>query len=356
MPGVYMPYPYVILVAVYLDQFHAIFFNRRLHVVIRQDDGSAAGPVFYTTSMTDPGRLATWAIPSETGISTTTVPRVAWLYESILTTGTAVDGRVRYARKDPNRPGNAQTGAAFADHWLEPGQDIDPTAPGSFSGLETLTFNGDIYLAANGTGSGAPTAGLYAVNLSRAAMKQLITQKWGMDLLWGGPGGSTLMGAGEFAGAAEIPAVGDFDGDGRSDLIKFVQTFTPDGQAPVYMYRNIDGDIITPRLWGPVFSLQGDVPMVGDFDGDGTDDIVSFVQRPQYNFDGGLIGLAPVWVSLSDGTKFGPSSVWHTYFCPAPEVPQVADLNMDGVDDIITFLTERAARARPRGTSTWLSR
>jgi len=77
------------LVAVYRDEFQAMFFNRRLHVVIRQDNGSNEGPVFYTTSMTDPGRPATWSIPSETGISTTTAPRVAWLYENILAVGTA---------------------------------------------------------------------------------------------------------------------------------------------------------------------------------------------------------------------------------------------------------------------------
>jgi len=324
------------LIAVYRDQFHAIFFNRRLHVVIRQDNGLSAGPVFYTTSTTDPGRPASWSIPSETGISTTSGPRVAWLYEHILAIGTATDGRVRYARKDPNRPGNAQTGAAFADHWLEPGLDIDPTAPGTFSGPDTLTFNGDVYLAAIGTGSGPQTAGLYVVNFSRAAMKQLITQKWGMDLLWGGPGGSNLMGAGQFASATEIPAIGDFDGDGRSDLIKFVQTFTSDGQAPVYMYRNINGDIITPRLWVPVFSLQGDVPMVGDFDGDGIDDIISFVQKPQYNFDGGLIGSAPVWVALSGGGE-PVVQMWHEYFSPGDQVPMVGDVNGDGKDDIISF-------------------
>lgn len=325
------------LVGVFADQFHAMSFHRRLHVVIRHDNGSDEGPIFYTSSTTDPGRPATWSIPSETGISTTTAPRVAWMYENILVVGTAADGRVRYARKDPNRPGNAETGAALADRWLDPGLDVDPTAPGSFSGVETLTFNSDVYLAANSSGGAGQPAGLHVVNLSRAALKRLITEKWGMRLLWGEPGGARIMRPGEFAGANEVPVIGDVNGDGLTDLIRFTQTFGPDGEAPVYWHRNINGTISTsPELLAPVLSLPGEVPMTGDFDGDNKDDLISFAQKPRYDFDGNLIATAPVWVRLSSGAQVGVA-LWHDFFSPEGEVPFVGDFNGDGKDDIVSF-------------------
>lgn len=324
------------LVAVFGDQFHAIAFNNRLQIVIRQDNGGSEGPIFYTCSITPFGQPATWAIPSDTEITTKSAPRIAWLYENIFAVGVAADGRVRYARKDPNRPGNAETGAALSDHWLEPGLDIDATAKGSFSGIETLTFNSDVYLAANKSAIMGQPAGLYLVNFSRAAMKQLMTQKWKMQLIWGEPGGATIKKKNEFATEPAIPALGDFNGDGLTDLMKFTQAFGSSGQAEVYFYRNINGDIATPQLWTPVFSTPGEIPMVGDFDGDGKDDIISFGQQPEYNFDGGLIGYAPVWVQLTSGTQ-GGSNLWHDNFSPGDEIPFVGDFNGDGKDDIISF-------------------
>jgi hypothetical protein len=319
------------LVAVHSDQFHALAFNHRLHVVIRQDNGSGEAPVFYTITTTDPGRPASWSIASDTGVTSTSSPQVAWMYENILVAGTSADGRVRYARKDPNRPGNAQTGASLGDRWLQAGEDVDPTAPGSFSGLETLTFNGDVYLAANNSGGG-----LYLVNFSRAVLKHLMTQKWAMHLLWGEPGGAQILRPGEFGSANEIPALGDINQDGFQDLIRFNQTGNADGNAPVYMHRNFNGDISpNGHVMATDFSHAGEVPMVGDFDGDGVADIINFVQKPQTDFDGGLIGYAPVWVQLSGATTANP--LWQDNFSPQGEIPYVGDFNGDGKDDIISF-------------------
>lgn len=85
--------------------------------------------------------------------------------------------------------------------------------------------------------------------------------------------------------------------------------------------------------------------MVGDFNGDGRDDIVTFVQRRQNNANGSILGTAPVWVALSNGSKFQQSSVWHTFFSPSAELPRVGDLNLDGKDDIVTFVRDQSANA-----------
>ncbi|NES69112.1 MAG: hypothetical protein F6K24_29710, partial [Okeania sp. SIO2D1] len=45
-----------------------------------------------------------------------------------------------------------------------------------------------------------------------------------------------------------------------------------------------------------------------------------------------------VYVALSNGNGFEPSSVWHDWFCINEEICDVGDFNGDGRDDIATFL------------------
>jgi hypothetical protein len=116
-----------------------------------------------------------------------------------------------YSRRDPNRPGTI---------WLDAGTAIDPAIVGAFTDFDVLSFNSDLYLAGSKVvGMGWP-AGAYVINFSRAAMRQLVTGKWGMRLLWGGPGGAGVKGAGAFAPMDEIPGIGDFNDDGLDDLVK----------------------------------------------------------------------------------------------------------------------------------------
>jgi hypothetical protein len=137
--------------------------------------------------------------PSSVGFSTSRAPKIAPLYEHLLVTGVGPNGRVVYSRRDPNRPGTI---------WLDAGTAIDQAIVGAFTDFDVLSFNSDLYLAGSKVvGVGWP-AGAYVINFSRAAMRQLVTGKWGMDLLWGGPGGAGVKGAGGFAAPDEIPASG----------------------------------------------------------------------------------------------------------------------------------------------------
>ena len=145
--------------------------------------------------------------------------------------------------------------------------------------------------------------------------------------------------------------MGDVNGDGKDDIITFVQKAQPGlGSAPVWVALS-DGTRFGPsRVWHPFFSLKGEVPMIGDVNGDGKDDLITFVQKAQTG-----IGSAPVWVSLSQGNTFGHSAVWHTFFSLKGGFPRLADINLDGRDDIVTFLGGQGAPGLERVSFVALS-
>ncbi|SEC21022.1 Repeat domain-containing protein [Amycolatopsis tolypomycina] len=125
------------------------------------------------------------------------------------------------------------------------------------------------------------------------------------------------------AADGELPLGGDFNGDGKVDTAVFKR-----GSSGDVVVALSDGTKYgTATLWHDFFGIGAEIPAVGDFNGDGKDDIAVFVRG----------STADVFVALSDGTKFGTSAKWHDYFAPNDEVPAVGDFNGDGKDDIATF-------------------
>ncbi|MFF3285687.1 DUF2961 domain-containing protein [Streptomyces sp. NPDC003023] len=127
-----------------------------------------------------------------------------------------------------------------------------------------------------------------------------------------------------FAVGGEIPAVGDFDGDGRDDIA----TFTRGTDADVYVALSTGSGFAASRKWHDRFAQGGEIPAVGDFDGDGRDDIATFTRGES----------AEVYVALSSGSVFRQDGWrWHDDFAVGGEIPAVGDFDGDGRDDIVAF-------------------
>ncbi|MEV4117240.1 VCBS repeat-containing protein, partial [Nonomuraea sp. NPDC049695] len=181
-------------------------------------------------------------------------------------------------------------------------------------GETTLTgdFNGDkkddIVTFTHGSG-----ADVYVATSNGSAFNA--SSKWND---WFSPGG-------------EIAAVGDFNGDGKDDIA----TFTRGGGADVYVALSNGNGFGAGVKWHDFFGLNGEFPAVGDVNGDGKDDIIVFTQG----------STADVYVAFSTGSSFGASAKVHDWFAPAGELPRVGDFNGDGKDDIVTFTNNADADA-----------
>ncbi|RLE58743.1 MAG: hypothetical protein DRJ35_07265, partial [Thermoprotei archaeon] len=137
----------------------------------------------------------------------------------------------------------------------------------------------------------------------------------------------------KFSFDGDLPMVGDFNGDGLDDIIKFG---SPRISGDVYVSLSRGNKFIWyNHLWHPEFCLDG-TPLIGDFNGDGRDDIVCFQN-------------GEVYVALS--TIFGASEkkLWKDNFCFENDVPLVGDFNGDGRDDIA------CVRAQGENVKIWVA-
>jgi len=146
--------------------------------------------------------------------------------------------------------------------------------------------------------------------------------------------GSTTKWHSNFCIGNEIPKVGDFDGDQKADIVKFVRsTKTGSEIGNVYVALSIGSSFGKVTKWHDMFCVGEEFPDVGDFNGDSRMDIITFIRSTKTG-----TGKGDVIVSLSNGSHFGPGELWHGAFCLGQELPGVGDFDGDGKSDVITFI------------------
>ena len=121
----------------------------------------------------------------------------------------------------------------------------------------------------------------------------------------------------------EIMATGDFNGDGRRDIL---WQHRIDGLISVWLMNGttlMDGRLLTPdRVASPEWRIAG----AGDFNGDGKSDIV---------WQNDVNGWLSVWymdgTSMADGVWLNPADVGDTDW----KIRAVGDINADGRPDLL---------------------
>lgn len=123
----------------------------------------------------------------------------------------------------------------------------------------------------------------------------------------------------QFGYAGTVPVVGDFDGDGTEDIGCYDADGIPGAAEPGTWYAMMSSNGFQTK----VFGYSGTVPVVGDFDGDRIDDIGCYDAS-------GIPGVVEPgsWYFMTSANGFYTET-----FGYAGTAPVVADYDGDGVDD-----------------------
>lgn len=176
-----------------------------------------------------------------------------------------------------------------------------------------------LYIFADDFTFGAAPAGAVPVRRDLVGVRQ--GNRFKLDFngndQWNGIGGGDV--AFGFGAKSDIPVIGDWDGDGVDEVGVWrpsKQWFMLDANANDRWDGPTGGDI---RI---TFGAPGDVPVVGDWDGDGTDDIG--VWRPGNRR----------FILDSNGSQSLDAGDLQAGFGQSTDLPLAGDWNGDGADEI----------------------
>jgi CHAP domain len=136
-------------------------------------------------------------------------------------------------------------------------------------------------------------------------------------------GGAAITGNGTldsvFGESAVVPVPGDYNGDGKTDLALWEANVGDTNGT--WLLHTTSGAAITGNgfLWG----IPGDIPVPGDYNGDGKSDLVTW--RPST----GMWYMRTVTGAAIAGTG--------THFGQAGDIPVPGDYNGDGIADFALF-------------------
>ena len=110
---------------------------------------------------------------------------------------------------------------------------------------------------------------------------------------------------------------GDFNGDGKTDLIEF----NPDKKF--YVLTSNESVFNNKTIWGSNGTFTPDRYRFADFNGDGKTDLIEYASNANF------------YVWLSNGTSFEPHTLWGSNGADVYDRYELADFNGDGKSDLI---------------------
>ena len=117
---------------------------------------------------------------------------------------------------------------------------------------------------------------------------------------------------------------GDFNGDGRADVLKIDASNNCNGGLWVGLSDGARYNFSKWATWCTPTSIK---VLTGDFNGDGRTDVMKFDQSN--NCGGGL------WVGISNGVNAFNTSQWATWCTPSDIKVFAGDFNGDGKTDVM---------------------
>jgi hypothetical protein len=269
------------------SQCSAMSFNRRLHIACARFE-SGRSRIWYSTStrggiVGPPLGPLPWEPPSHVGLDDHAEPAIGAVGDEIYVVGINRDAILQYSRRDPHvRPYEWAGGLAPVERWLESGTDLDPSQRVRGLGLSDtriLSFNRDLYLTA-ARSVGSPSDGVYLVNFARAALRGFLVRRLGIGLGWGEDGDAQLIRPGDDTIAMGIGHyfLEDMNGDRRADLVR-AAIVTGGGELRIARSLPDSATLLPSTLILSQFAHPSDFVQVGDVNGDGRKDIVRFFKN-----------------------------------------------------------------------------
>ncbi|NDJ79064.1 MAG: VCBS repeat-containing protein, partial [Chloroflexi bacterium] len=143
--------------------------------------------------------------------------------------------------------------------------------------------------------------------------------------------------------------VADVNADGRDDLAAITQDGSG-GPAPISVLLSAGDGFAAPAEWYPYFCIFSSATcLLGDVDGNGAADAVMFLRDGDPSQMGYEQRLGRVDVAISTGIGFADPTSQLLGFCLGGEQCHLGDFNGDGRDDVLAFVTTSTS-SNPLGT------
>lgn len=130
----------------------------------------------------------------------------------------------------------------------------------------------------------------------------------------------------QFGLPGDIPLISDFDKDGKSDFVIYRRSLPSAGIVGTWYVKRSSDSVVLSQQWG----LQEDLPIPGDYNGDGFSDFA--VYRPS----------SASWFVLYSNQQAGNANFMFKRFGLPKDHPMPRDVDADGLMDLVLYRPETA--------------